>query len=178
MLWIAIVAVVIVIIIFMANALVGKRNQADFAFASVDAQAKKRFDLVPNLVATCEKFMGHEEKLLTGLAETRRQMVQGGDAGRAELDSQLSSQLRSVIALSESYPELRSAEQFTQLQRALNETEEQLAAARRAFNAAVTCYNDACQMFPSNVIAGMMGYKPRALFEAAPEERDAIKVWH
>ena len=177
MLWIAIVVALVVIAIFMVNALVGRRNQVDFAFASVDAQAKKRFDLVPNLVATCEKFMGHEEKLLTGLAETRRQMVQAGNAGGGELDQQLSSQLRSVIALSESYPELRSAETFTQLQRALNETEEQLAAARRAFNAAVTNYNDACQMFPSNIIAGMMGYKPRALFEAAPEEREVVKVW-
>jgi len=175
--WLVGIVFFVVVIILIANSLIGKRNQTDFAFASIDAQAKKRFDLIPNLVASCEKFMGHEEKLLTGLAETRRQMVQGSPEERAALESQLSSQLRSVFALSESYPDLRSAETFTLLQRSLNETEEQLAAARRAFNAAVTDYNDACQMFPSSLVAGVMGLRPRALFEALPEEREPVKVW-
>ncbi len=177
MAWIIAGVVLVVIVIIMANMLIGKRNQVDFAWASVDAQAKKRFDLIPNLVATCEKFMGHEEKLLTGLAETRRQMVQGGAPAQAALDGELTAQLRSVIALSESYPELRSSDTFDQLQRALNETEEQLAAARRFFNAAVTDYNDACQMFPTSLVAMMMGMKTRTLFEATPVEREVVKVW-
>lgn len=175
--WLIIGGIVLVIIIFMANMLIGKRNQVDFAWASVDAQAKKRFDLIPNLLATCERYMGYEDKLLTALAETRRQMVDGGAQAQAALDGTLSSQLRSVFAVSESYPELKASDSFDQLQRALNETEEQLAAARRFVNAAVTDYNDACQMFPTNIVAAVMGFKTRPLFEATAEEREVVKTW-
>ena len=177
--WVLIGALVVaaVVVIVLVNSLIGKKNQVEFAFASIDAQLKKRYDLIPNLVSSCEKYMGYEEKLLKDLTETRSKVLQGSDDDKIALDGKLSSQLRSVFALAENYPDLKAAETFTMLQRSLNEVEEQLAAARRTFNAAVTVYNNAVQMFPTNVVAAIIGYRTRTWFEAAPEEREAVKVW-
>lgn len=171
----AVLALLFVVGLF--NAMVGKKNQVEFAFAAIDAQLKKRYDLIPNLVNTCEKYMGYENKLLKDLTETRSKVVAGNNDDRVALDGQLSSQLRSIFAVAENYPNLKAVETFTLLQRSLNEVEEQLAASRRAFNAAVTDYNNGCQMFPTSVVAGMMGYKLRGWFEATAEERQPVKVW-
>lgn len=168
-------AVTVVIVIF--NSVIGKKNQVEFAFASIDAQLKKRFDLIPNLISSCEKYMGYEEKLLKDLAETRSRFLRAGTDTKVALDGQLASQLRSVFALAENYPALKAVDTFTLLQSSLNEVEEQLAASRRAFNAAVTAYNNACQMLPTSIAAGMLGYKARAWFEITPEERQPVKVW-
>lgn len=170
-----VVAAVVAVSIF--NSVVGKKNQVEFAFASIDAQLKKRFDLIPNLVASCEKYMGYEETLLKDLAQTRMKMLQARADDTIALDIKLSSQLRSVFALAENYPDLKAVETFTLLQRSLNEVEEQLAAARRAFNAAVTVYNNAVQMFPTSVAAKLMGYQSRTWFEAEQEERQQVKAW-
>jgi LemA protein len=169
------VAVVIVIVLF--NSLIGKKNQVEFAFASIDAQLKKRYDLIPNLVSSCEKYMGFEEKLLKDLTETRTKAISAVNDDKVAMDGKLSSQLRSVFAMAENYPDLKTVETFKLLQMSLNEVEEQLSASRRAFNAAVTEYNNAIQMFPSSIAAAMMGYRARAWFEAAPEEREPVKVW-
>jgi LemA protein len=170
-------AVVVVIGIALFNSLIGKKNQVEFAFASIDAQLKKRYDLIPNLVASCEKYMGYEEKLLKDLTDTRTKALAVGDNEKVAMDGKLSSQLRSVFALAENYPDLKAVETFKLLQMSLNEVEEQLSASRRAFNAAVTQYNNAIQMFPTSLMAMMMGYRARAWFEAAPAEREPVKVW-
>lgn len=178
--WVLIGVVVVVafgIIIAIFNSVIGKKNQVDFAFASIDAQLKKRYDLIPNLVASCEKYMGYEEKLLKDITETRSRIMQGGDSEKVTMDGQLSTQLRSIFALAENYPDLKSIESFTLLLRSLNEVEEQLSASRRAFNAAVTSYNNAVQMFPTSMAAGIMGLKTRAWFVASPEEQESVKVW-
>lgn len=159
------------------NLLISKKNQVAFAFASIDVQLKKRYDLIPNLVASCEKYMGHEQTVLKELTATRSQVQQGGKHDPIALDGQLSSQLRSVFALAENYPDLKAVESFTQLQRALNEVEEQLAASRRAFNAAVFAYNNAVQMFPTNLAASLMGYREKSGFEIEAAERAPVKVW-
>ena len=170
-------AVVALVAIALFNSIIGKKNRVEFAFASIDAQLKKRYDLIPNLVSSCEKYMGYEQQLLKDLTETRSKVLQGSDDDKIALDGKLSSQLRSVFALAENYPDLKAAENFTLLERSLNEVEEQLAASRRAFNAAVTDYNNAVQMFPTSIAAAIMGCRTRAWFEAAPEEREAVKVW-
>jgi LemA protein len=175
--WLGVVAVIAVGVIGLFNSVIGKRNQVEFAFASIDAQLKKRYDLIPNLVSSCEKYMGYEEKLLKDLTQTRTNILKGSDDEKIALDGTLSSQLRSVFALAENYPDLKAAETFTMLQRSLNEVEEQLSASRRAFNAAVTVYNNAVQMFPTSVAASLMGLRARAWFEAAPAEREPVKVW-
>jgi LemA protein len=172
-----VLGVVVLFIIVLFNSLTGKKNQVEFAFASIDVQLKKRFDLIPNLVASCEKYMGYEEKVLKELTEARSQAMSGGDNAKVAMDGKITSQLRSVFALAENYPDLKAMDSFTTLQMSLNEVEEQLSASRRAFNAAVTDYNNAVQMFPSNIAANIMGYKTRTWFEAAPEEREAVKIW-
>jgi LemA protein len=174
---VGVLAAIALFLVVLFNSVIGKKNQVEFAFASIDAQLKKRFDLIPNLVSSCEKYMGYEEKLLKDLTETRSKVLQGGRDETIALDATISSQLRSVFALAENYPDLKAAETFTLLQRSLNEVEEQLAASRRAFNAAVTQYNNAVQMFPTSIAASIMGYRTRTWFEAAPEEREPVKVW-
>lgn len=161
----------------MVNSLIGKKNGVESAFSSVDVQLKKRFDLVPNLVAVCEKHMGYEERVLKDLTATRTKALEGNADGRVSLDASLSSQLRAVFAVAENYPTLTAAESFTLLQRSLNEVEEQLSAARRSFNAAVTAYNNACEMFPTNIVAKLMGYRTRSWFETAEGEGAPVKVW-
>lgn len=175
--WIGALAVVALVGIVLFNSVIGRKNRVEFAFASIDAQLKKRYDLIPNLVSSCEKYMGYEQQLLKDLTETRSKVVKGSDDERVAMDGTLSSQLRSVFALAENYPDLKAAENFTLLERSLNEVEEQLAASRRAFNAAVTDYNNAVQMFPTSIVAALMGCRARAWFEAAPEEREPVKVW-
>lgn len=173
--WIGVAALVVIVLAF--NFLVGRKNQVETAFSSIDVQLKKRYELIPNLVAVCEKYMGYEQKVLADLTATRTRILAADDETRVALDGALSSQLKSVFAVAENYPELAAAETFTMLQRSLNEVEEQLAAARRFFNSAVNDYNNAVEMFPTNVLARLLGYRRRTWFEAAADEREAVKVW-
>lgn len=174
----AISSVLILAMIIIFNSMVGRKNRVNFAFAGMDAMLKKRFDLIPNLISTVERYMQHERTVLDELTRLRAQAVAGG--GRTDdlvqLDNQLSSSLRTVFAMAENYPQLQASENFLQLQGALNETEEQIAASRRAYNAAVTDYNNGCEMFPLNIAAGMMGYKPKTWFEIPEAERKNVSV--
>lgn len=173
--WVGLAALAVIVLAF--NFLVGRKNQVETAFSSIDVQLKKRYELIPNLVAVCEKYMGYEQKVLADLTATRTRILAADDETRVALDGALSAQLKSVFAVAENYPELAAAETFTLLQRSLNEVEEQLAAARRFFNSAVNDYNNAVEMFPTNVLARVLGYRQRNWFEAAADEREAVKVW-
>lgn len=172
----AVVTILTVIILF--NTMVGRKNRVEFAYAGMDTMLKKRFDLVPNLVATVERYMKHEREVLQQLTELRSRAVAGSATtdDLVQLDNSLSSALRSVFALAENYPQLQASDNFLQLQGALNETEEQIAASRRAYNAAVTDYNNGCGMFPLSVAARMMGCRPRAWFEISETERRNVDV--
>lgn len=174
--WLGLTVAVVAGIAIVFNIVIGKKNRVDFAYASIDAQLKKRCDLVPNLVAACEKYMHYEAGLLSALTQARSRGLHAEGSGQVAADT-LAAQLRTVLAVAESYPALRASASFTLLQRSLNEVEEQLAAARRAFNAAVTAYNNAIQMFPTNIAARLMGYRARTWFEAAPDERLTVAVW-
>jgi LemA protein len=173
-----IVGVVIVLMgIGVYNSLVGKKNQVDNAFASIDVQLKKRHDLIPNLVASVKRYMGHEADVLTKVTQMRTQ----GGAGQSNeeqvgLENQITRALGGIMVAVENYPELKASDNFHQLQRTLNEVEEQLSAARRSFNASVTDFNDAVEMFPSNIVAGMMRYRRRELFEIPDAERANVDV--
>ena len=150
------------------NGLIGKRNRVNEALSSVDVMLKKRYDLIPNLVGAVDRFMEHEGDLLRELTELRSRAVSGNpsDAERAELDQQTTAALGQLMIAVEAYPDLKSNENFLQLQASLNEVEEQLSASRRAYNASVTRFNDAIEMFPSNVVAGMMSLSRRPWFQA------------
>jgi LemA protein len=160
------------------NRLVGLRNDADKAFASIDAMAKKRYDLIPNLVATVSKYMEHERGTLTDITEMRAKAMSGNlsDNEKVDLDNKISRAMGGIMVAVENYPDLKANQNFLQLQGSLNEIEEQLSAARRAYNASVTDYNNACQMFPSNVFAMIFNFKTKALFEISEKERQNVDV--
>lgn len=175
---VAIIGVPILIVVVMYNSLIGKKNMADNAFAGIDAILKKRYDLIPNLIATVKQYMEHEKGTLTEITELRAKAMSGNlsDDEKVELNNKLGKAIGGIMVAVENYPDLKANENFMQLQRTLTEIEEQLSAARRAFNAAITDFNNAIEMFPTNIIAGMMNYKRRQLFEASEIERQNVNV--
>lgn len=170
----------LLLVMFMAmyNSLIAKKNQVDYAYSGIDVQLKKRHDLIPNLVATVRQYMEHERELLERITELRARAVspEVPEGERMQVEAALSSALRSLMVAVENYPNLKANENFLHLQASLNDIEEQIAAARRAYNAAVTDYNNAIEMFPTNLVAGMMGLKRRAVFEAEESERETPQV--
>lgn len=167
-----------VIIFAMYNSLIGKKNQVEQAFATIDVMLKKRYDLIPNLVNTVKTYMKHEAGTLEKVTELRAKAM-SGTASQDEvidLNNKLGKMMGGIMVAVENYPDLKANENFMQLQRSLNEIEEQLSASRRSFNAAVTDFNNAVEMFPTNIMAGMMGYKRRQLFEISEVERQNVNV--
>ncbi|HEU4326985.1 MAG TPA: LemA family protein [Roseiflexaceae bacterium] len=181
---IAVIVIILVVVglvlLLMYNGLIGKKNQVDNVYASVDTLLKKRYDLIPNLVASVQQYMAHERELLTEVTELRTRALASAGGGSLDdqvaLNSQLGAALGRVMVAAEAYPDLKANQNFLQLQGSLNEVEEQISAARRAYNAAVTDYNNALQMVPTNMIASAMGLKPRTLFVAQEAERQNVDV--
>ena len=163
---------IILFVIIVYNSLAAKRANVQNAFAGIDVQLKKRCDLVPNLVSSVKAYMQHESGTLEKLTDLRTRAAAATDpAERLRLDKELSGALKNVMVQVEAYPDLKASANVVQLQRSLNEIEEQISASRRAYNAAVTDYNLAIRIFPNNLLAGMFGYTESPLFEAAPEDR-------
>ncbi|MDM7461401.1 MAG: LemA family protein [bacterium] len=160
------------------NSLIAKKNQVEYAYSGVDVQLKKRHDLIPNLVASVKQYMEHERGLLERITELRSRAMNPDlpEGERMQVEAALSGALRNLMVAVENYPQLRANENFMHLQASLNEVEEQIAAARRTYNAAVTDYNNAIEMFPTNLIASTMGLKRRAVFEAEEAERATPNV--
>ena len=172
--WIGIgIGVLFLLVLLMYNSFVQKRNDADKAFAMIDAQLKKRFDLIPNLVGAVKAYMAHERDTLEKITALRAKALSPDVSGqeRVAFGAEASGLLHRIMVQAEKYPELKASANFLQLQRALNEVEEQLSAARRTFNAAVTEYNNSIQMFPNFIFAGIFGFQRRELFAAQEEER-------
>jgi LemA protein len=173
-----VLAVVVVAVILIYNGLVRLRAQADNAWADIDVQLKRRYDLVPNLVETVKGYAGHERSTLEAVVSARnRAMTAQGPAAKAEAEGALTQALRQVFALAEAYPQLRAAENFAQLQTSLGQIEDAVQNARRYYNAVVRDLNTRIAQFPSNLIAGSFGFAPREFFELSSEaERQAPKV--
>lgn len=177
MFFILLLIIVGLIVLIIYNTLVQKRNRVDSTFAGIDVQLKKRYDLIPNLVETVKGYMQHEQKLLTRLVELRQTPYKDMTIEQKdEMDTAMHSLIEGLHVSIERYPDLKASELAMHLQRTLNETEEQIAAARRSFNAAVLSYNDSLQTFPSNLIAGWMGFSSRSFFEAELDERENVKI--
>ncbi len=167
-------AVVAVAIVLMYNSLISKKNEIENAVGGVHTFLQKRADLIPSLVATVKQFAAHEEKLLTELTAARAAVqrplqAMQEDGALQSADSMLSQAFGRVVAVAENYPELRSNENFLSLQGSLNEIEGQLSAARRTYNAAVVRYNNAVESIPTNIVAGLLGYRRKSVFQVAPE---------
>lgn len=173
-----IIGVIALILVLMYNSLIGKKNQVENIFAGVDTQLKKRYDLIPNLVASVQQYMQHERSILEKVTELRAQATKPNisDTEKIALDRQVSSALGSIMVAVENYPELKANENVMQLQNTLHEIEAQIAAARRAYNQAVTDYNNAIEMVPTNFMANWMGYTRKAVFEITETERGNVDV--
>ena len=178
--WIILIVVLVVIIAWVIstyNSLVQLRNKVRNAFAQVDTQLQRRFDLIPNLVETVKGYAGHEKDVLENITASRSgYMNASSNEQKLEMNNQLSSTLKSLFAVAENYPELKANTNFLKLQEDLSETEDKVGYARQFYNDAVTIYNNKLQMFPSNVIAGIFGFKEEALFDAADEANQAPRV--
>ena len=170
--------VVALILVLMYNSLVAKKNQVENIFASVDTILKKRYDLIPNLVASVSKYMEHEKSLLEEVTKLRAQANKPNisDEKKIELDAKVSSALGSIMIAVENYPELKANENVMHLQHTLHEVEEQISAARRAYNQSVTDYNNAIEMVPTNFMASFMSYSRKQVFEIVETERKNVDV--
>ena len=175
---IGVLVVLFLLIVGLYNSLVRRKNDVENAFASVDVMLKKRYDLIPNLVETVKNYMKHEKSLLTELTALRAQAVSGeiSDDERVALENKITRGISGVMVAVENYPDLKASQNFLQLQGAWNEAEEQISASRRAFNAAATTYNNKVEIFPSNIMAGIMSYKRRTLFEIPEVERQNVSA--
>jgi LemA protein len=178
--WI-ILGVLVLIVFFligMYNGLVRLKVQCDNAWADIDVQLKRRYDLIPNLVETVKGYAGHEKGTLEAVINARnRAMTATSPADKAQAENMLSGALKSLFALSEAYPQLRAIESFTSLQSSLSEIEDTVQNARRYYNAVVRDLNTKIQQFPTNIFSNMLGFKVREFFEVtAAAEREAPKV--
>ena len=173
-----IIAVAVLMLFGLYNTLVGKKNDVEKSFGSIDVLLKKRYDLIPNLVAAVQQYMQHEAGTLTSITEMRAKAVSGTLTSdeRVQLDNKITKALGGIMVAVENYPDLKASQNFVQLQGSLNEVEEQISAARRAYNASVTEFNNAVEMFPTNMLASMMGYSRKTVFEASDVERQNVKV--
>lgn len=177
-LFLSILAVVIVILGLVYNFLVSRKNQVENIYAGVDALLKKRFDLIPSLIATVQEAMKHEKSTLEEITKLRSNAMKNGISSdeMAGLDAKLSSLLGSIMVAVEAYPDLKANQNTLDLQYSLNEIEEQLSAARRAFNQSVTDYNNAIEMFPTNIMANYLAYKKKRVFSVSEKERENVDV--
>ena len=171
-----VVAVILVIWgVSMYNGLVKLRNNRENAFANIDVQLKQRFDLVPQLVSTVKGYATHEKDVLEKVTAARAAAMSASTIDeKVAADKAMSSALAGLKVSLEAYPELKANQNFLQLQTELSDIENKLAAARRFFNSATREFNNACEVFPSNIIAGMFNFKRAAMYEAT-ENREALE---
>ncbi len=180
--YIIIAIVVVLLILFIANynGLVRLRNQVKNAWAQIDVQLKRRYDLIPNLVETAKGYMKHERETLEAVTNARN-LAQGmsgaGAAERAKAEGELSSVLSRLLAVVENYPDLKANQNFLALQEELTSTENRISFSRQFYNDSVLRYNNKTHVFPSNIVASMMGFKEGEFFEVTlAAEREAPKV--
>ncbi|WP_421941744.1 LemA family protein [Pedobacter sp.] len=175
---IIVIGFLLLIGIFFYNSLIGKKNQVTNAFSAIDVMLKKRFDLIPNLVEVVKQYTNYEQSTLTKIVELRAKATSGtvSDAEKAQIDAQLGSSVKGLMLNIENYPDLKANTNFINLQTTWTESEEQIAAARRTYNSAVTDYNNAIMMFPGSLFAGMLNFQPQPVLETAVEERKNISA--
>ncbi len=161
---------------FLYNSLIHKKNQVNNAFSTIDVILQKRSDLIPRLVTLAQIYMQFEQKTLIEISRLRSRATSKNlsDNSRVVVEDQISRMLSKIIVIVEAYPELKTNDHFIQLQYSLSEVEEQLSAARRFYNSAVTEYNNAVEMFPTNIIASWIKYQLKLQFQANPQARNNV----
>ena len=173
--------IIIVVIAFwlvgMYNRLVVLRNRIENAWSQIDVQLKRRADLIPNLVETVKGYAAHEKEVFTRVTEARAALVNAqGVREQAQADNMLTGALKTLFAVAENYPELKANQNFLMLQEELAGTESKVAYARQFYNDTVLKYDNMRERFPTNLIAGMFGFKEREYFEVPETDREPVKV--
>jgi len=178
--WIIIGVIVVIAIgvISIYNGLVTLKNKVDEGWADIDTQLKRRYDLIPNMVETVKGYAKHEKTTFEEVTKARNMAMNATNPEeKAQAENQLAGTLKSLFALAENYPELKANQNFLDLQSTLKEIEEHIQLSRRYYNATVRDFNTRIEVFPNNMLAGMMGFSKRQFFEIErAEERETVKV--
>jgi len=170
----AVVLLPVIYVVATYNTLVALRNHIRDAWSNIDTELKRRYDLIPNLVATVKGYAAHEKEVFEHVTQLRAQCMasQGRPEQQAVDENQLVAALQKMLAVVENYPQLKADQHFLKLQQELTNTEDRIQAARRFFNGNVRDYRNKCQMFPSSVIAGMFGFESQDYFNVPPSVRE------
>src|SRR5581483_8279963 len=176
----AIVVLIVLWLVFTYNGLVTARNRTQEAWSEIDVELKRRHDLIPNLVNTVQGCMGHERGTLEAVTNARAGAVAAGATGDpakiGQAENVLSQSLRSLFAVSKNYPDLKAISAFTNLQETLTATEDKIEFSRRFYNGNVRDYNTSLQTLPTSLVAGVLGFKPFAFFQADASDREVPVV--
>lgn len=173
----AVVAALVLYVIAIYNRLVVLRNRIENAWAQIDVQLRRRYDLIPNLVETVKGYAAHEREVFERVTEARARAIAAGSvAQQAQAENMLTQALRSLFAVAEAYPALRANENFAKLQEELSETESKIAFSRQFYNDTVLQYDNMREAFPSNVAARMAGFGGKEYFESETVSREPVKV--
>ncbi len=173
----AVLAAVVIWIIAVYNGLIKLKNRVDEAWSDIDVQLKRRYNLIPNLVSTVKGYAAHEKELFEKVTEARANAMKAeAPAEKEKAENMLSGALKSLFAVAENYPDLKANQNFLELQRELSDTENKIQASRRFYNGNVRDFNTKIQIFPNNIIAGMLKFTQREFFEAEGEEKENVKV--
>jgi LemA protein len=171
------IGLIVVWVIVLFNGLIKLKNRVEEAWSDIDVQLKRRYDLIPNLIETVKGFAKQEREVLESVTEARTRAMGAQDTkDQVEAENMLSDTLKSLFAVSENYPDLKSNENFLELQRELSDTENKIQASRRFYNGNVRDFNTKIQTFPNNMIAGTLNFNEKEFFEAREEEKKNIDV--
>ncbi|MCI8290921.1 MAG: LemA family protein [Clostridia bacterium] len=170
---ILILILIFIILLAIYNGLIKKRNAVKQSRSSIDVYLTQRFDLIPNLVECVKGYAKHEKEVFENITKLRTEYNETKNLDKA---SELNNKINNLLVIGENYPELKSSENFLNLQKNLSKMEDQLQAARRLYNMDVTTYNTSLQMFPSNIIATIFRFKEETLFKIEPEKTENIKI--
>lgn len=175
---IAIIVLLVVLVVAIYNGLVSSRLKVKNAWSQIDVQLQRRFDLIPNLVECVKGYMEHEKNVLSKVTELRTSWSNATSISeKADIDNQLSNTLKTIMAISENYPDLKASQNFSELQEELRATENKISFSRQFYNDSVTAYNTKLEVVPTNIIASMFNFKPEELFKAESDEaRKNVKV--
>lgn len=173
---VGVIVLALIALVLIYNRLVQLKVRIDNAWAQIDVQLKRRYDLIPNLVETVKGYAKHEKSVFENVTKYRAQLVTGSPAEKAKANDLLTGALKSLFAVAENYPQLKANENFKALQDELAGTENKISYVRMAYNDTVMEYNTAIATFPNNLISGMLGFTARQFFEAEGAAKGAVKV--
>lgn len=174
---IAIVLIIVMYVLVTYNNFIKLKNMVQEAFSTMDVYLKKRWDLIPNLIETVKGYVKHEENTLKEIVDLRGSSYDSmSDDEKVKANQTISKDINKIMLVAENYPDLKASANFQDLSRELTKVEEDIANARKYYNGAVEMFNNKVEMFPSNILAKLFGYKPKAMFETDSNERENVKV--